>query len=307
MNRAPRLLPAALAILLLAALATVIWLFRALRASEDQALLLQKQAQELQEKNSRLTGQLEQLRADILEKNDTLKRRQAELDSSERVRAKLEEVTRAQLEEINRLTRLSRLVDDGLKDLLERGDFQVETHQGRIHIRLADKILFRSGESSIRQEGQAILMKIASFLNTEVAEAMIMVEGHTDSTPIGEALKTRFPSNWELSAARATAAVRFLEQAGQVNPLRLAAVGRGSTQPIDSGESPEQIARNRRIEIILTLPPASTSSSTPTASPARIPVQTPPPSNPRPRTQTPATPSKLPEIYDTPNLPGQKP
>jgi chemotaxis protein MotB len=79
----------------------------------------------------------------------------------------------------------------------------------------------------------------------------LLVEGHTDNTPLSPALKERFPSNWELSTARAVAVVRFLQKEGQLQPERLSARGYSYYRPVASNKTKEGRHQNRRIEIIL--------------------------------------------------------
>jgi len=88
-----------------------------------------------------------------------------------------------------------------------------------------------------------------------VTDTRVLIEGHTDNVPIGLDLRTRFPSNWELSTAQATEVVRRLIQHGYIPPGQLQPAGRADTEPVASNDTEEGRRRNRRIEIIL-LPPA---------------------------------------------------
>ncbi len=116
------------------------------------------------------------------------------------------------------------------------------------------EVLFPPGSADLSGEGGAELLKIASALQ-EVGKDIpsdinwvMRVDGHTDKRPIAS---PQFPSNWELSSARAIAVVRFLIDKG-IPANRLVAAGFGEFQPIDPGDSPEALARNRRIELKLT-------------------------------------------------------
>ena len=102
----------------------------------------------------------------------------------------------------------------------------------------------------IKPTGQEVLLKLAdSFRNSE--NQNIAVEGHTDDVQIGSALLERFPTNWELSTARATAVVRFLQEKGNITPERLTACGFSYYRPVATNDTPEGRKQNRRIEIIL--------------------------------------------------------
>ena len=86
---------------------------------------------------------------------------------------------------------------------------------------------------------------------SQIDDKQVQVSGHTDNTPVGGKLTAQFPSNWELSAARAINVVRFLSEKGGVPPQRLVASGYGEYQPIASNKSAQGKSLNRRIEIVL--------------------------------------------------------
>src|SRR5208282_3813798 len=85
----------------------------------------------------------------------------------------------------------------------------------------------------------------------QVTDKRISIEGHTDNMPISDALKDKYPTNWELSTARATTVARFLQEKGGIDPTLLSAVGYGEYHPIASNDTVEGRAKNRRIEIVL--------------------------------------------------------
>jgi chemotaxis protein MotB len=115
---------------------------------------------------------------------------------------------------------------------------------------MIDKILFPSGEAEITSEGIAVLERVGKILkNTE--GKMIRVEGHTDNVPIHPNLQDKFPTNWELSTARATNVVRFLEETVGINGVRLHAVGMSEYHPVASNATAAGRSQNRRIEINL--------------------------------------------------------
>lgn len=116
------------------------------------------------------------------------------------------------------------------------------------------EVLFPAGTDAINPGGKAELDKLADALRELEAQIpseiawVLRVDGHTDKRPINS---DRFPSNWELSSARATAVVKYLIDRG-VSPNRLVAAGFGEFQPLEDGDSEEIYARNRRIELKLT-------------------------------------------------------
>ncbi|MFU8855509.1 MAG: OmpA family protein [Deferrisomatales bacterium] len=127
---------------------------------------------------------------------------------------------------------------------------EIENLRGKLSVRVLDKILFRSGSAQILPEGQRVLTKLADSLRG--SEERIRVEGHTDDVPIGAALKDRFFSNWELSAARASSVVRYFQHAHAVAPERMEAVGISLYRPVAPNDTAEGRQRNRRVEIVLT-------------------------------------------------------
>jgi chemotaxis protein MotB len=116
------------------------------------------------------------------------------------------------------------------------------------------EVFFDVGAAALRPEGRAELDKLASALldlEREIPKEIawvLRVDGHTDTRPIASA---QFPSNWELSAARAISVVQYLISRG-VSPQRLVAAGFGEFQPLDTAQTEEAYRRNRRIEMKLT-------------------------------------------------------
>ena len=125
---------------------------------------------------------------------------------------------------------------------------EVSTVADRVQLRVKDNILFPTGEASLSTPGQSLLDRLARRLAD--SDYRITVEGHTDNRPIET---WRYPSNWELSAARAAAVVRQLIDAG-IRPQRLHAVGLADTQPIASNDTAVGRAENRRVDLVLELP-----------------------------------------------------
>jgi chemotaxis protein MotB len=111
---------------------------------------------------------------------------------------------------------------------------------------LTDSLLFASGSATLESRGDPLLSEVADLVNVDQVHP-ISVAGNTDNVPIQG---STFPSNWELSAARASGVVRFLISHG-VDPQRLSATGYADLHPIASNETPAGRARNRRVEIVL--------------------------------------------------------
>jgi chemotaxis protein MotB len=131
----------------------------------------------------------------------------------------------------------------------ELGDFvAVRREPGMLVIDVRDAVLFASGEATLRDDGAGLIGRLAAVLAKDTGAVEVI--GHTDRRPIATA---RFPSNWELSSARASAVVRGLIDAGLI-PARLSAVGRADTEPLAVERTDAGRARNRRVEIRLRIP-----------------------------------------------------
>jgi chemotaxis protein MotB len=133
------------------------------------------------------------------------------------------------------------------KEVAGAGD--VEGSAGQITLTMVDRILFKSGEATLTPEGEQVLRKLGGVLAS--VDKLVEVSGHADNQPIESQRKQLFPTNWELSVARATNVVRFLQDKVGIKPRRLKAAGYGSYRPVASNATPAGRAKNRRIEILL--------------------------------------------------------
>ena len=120
----------------------------------------------------------------------------------------------------------------------------VTQKDGKIYVNLDNKLLFKSGSTTVEGEGKQALTNLAKAVENE-KDLSILVEGHTDTDKIlpGGSMK----DNWDLSVLRATSVVRILQETSKVDPTRVTAGGRGEYVPVD----PADKAKNRRIEVIL--------------------------------------------------------
>jgi chemotaxis protein MotB len=130
--------------------------------------------------------------------------------------------------------------------MIESGKLRVRIVRGRMVVELSDNILFDSGRADLKKEGQTALQEVAGVL-ASIPDREFQIAGHTDNVAIKTA---KFPSNWELSTARAVTVARFLATQG-VPENRLSAAGYAETQPVASNDAPEGRQQNRRIEIVL--------------------------------------------------------
>lgn len=165
-----------------------------------------------------------------------------------------------------------------MRSALESKDVTISELQGKLTVNILDRVLFASGEAELKPEGEQVLSQVASVL-TQHTNRQIYVIGHTDNIPIRGHLYGRIGSNWELSTARAVAAVRFLTEKAQVDPKMLAAVGYGEYHPIASNDTAEGRAKNRRIAIVIVPETFSALESREAAKPADEAPAPPPPSD----------------------------
>ena len=113
-----------------------------------------------------------------------------------------------------------------------------------------DKILFDSGSADINPKGKELLRVLAKSLKGN-EDQNIVIAGHTDNVPLSAYLMKRFPSNWELSTARASAVARFFQEEGGIDPQWLSARGYSYYRPVAPNDTEEGRRQNRRIEIVL--------------------------------------------------------
>lgn len=121
----------------------------------------------------------------------------------------------------------------------------IYTEEGA-HLSFEDGVLFDFGRADISSKGFGILDRIGNLIRR--MPYPIRVEGHTDNVPIHT---QKFPSNWELSTARAVNVLKYFTNAVQIDPRRLSAVGYGDSKPLVANDSPRHRAKNRRVEIVL--------------------------------------------------------
>lgn len=182
---------------------------------------------------------------------------------------------------------------------LESRDVTISNLQGKLTVNILDRVMFDSGDAVLKPDGAAVMRKIAAIL-TEHPELKIHVVGHTDNVPIRPDGHGRFASNWELSTARALAAVHYLTEQAGVDPRRVGAVGYGEFRPIADNSTPEGRARNRRIAITILSDEmagadAAPSAKTNTVTNAALPLPPQMPNDlPMPPTQVPLPPTQTP-------------
>ncbi len=144
---------------------------------------------------------------------------------------------------------IAKMLAEALREEIEEGQIEVEALPDRVAIRVKERGSFTSGSATIKQPFEPVLERVAKVLGA--LQGPIVVSGHTDDIPIATA---RFPSNWELSAARASAFVHFMTKTNHVDAHRMEIRAHGEMRPLAVNNSRESRARNRRVEIALVIP-----------------------------------------------------
>jgi chemotaxis protein MotB len=211
---------------------------------------------ELRERIARLEVEIEQLEAQRARAEDRFEEARAEVHRLDIILNERGAEARQLQERLQRLAAVEREVrqrnaiyEDVIgrfQSLIDGGKLSVSVSRGRMVIQLPQDILFGSGSATLGADGRRTLAEVGEVL-AEFEERSFQVEGHTDNVPIATA---RFPSNWELSTARALSVVQVLVQAG-VRPQNISGAGFGEFHPVGENDTPAGRRLNRRIEIVM--------------------------------------------------------
>jgi chemotaxis protein MotB len=204
--------------------------------STEKLTDLQSKNTYLKNINIRLSRNIERLSQNVERLNNDLKKKKS--------------VIKLQNKVIRLLDDTKKTIATSLKEEIAAQEIELVEIEDTLKVVFIDKIIFDSGSVEINQKGKKILLVVADSVRAHRVQNLL-VEGHTDNMPLGPTLKERFPSNWELSVARAAAVVRFLQIKGRLQPERLSARGYSYFRPVASNETKEGRHQNRRIEIIL--------------------------------------------------------
>ncbi len=229
---------------------------RELARRDEREARLQGRIDGMQAETDRLIEELGTSRRETLRVQEQLGECQLEIErardlvniqgaEAQRLRGRLDQLAAIE-EEVRERNRIYEEVLGRFRSLIDAGRLSVSIVRGRMVINLPQDILFSSGSASLGRDGRETLSQIASVLS-EFSDRTFQVEGHTDDDPISTA---QFPSNWELSAARALSVVKLLVERG-VSPEMVSGAGYGEYQPVATNETQEGKRLNRRIEIVM--------------------------------------------------------
>ena len=179
-----------------------------------------------------------------------LRSKVADLDAENaKLKAEVAGLVKAREEQVQKVSSTYENMIEKLKSEISMGQITISELKGKLTVNMVDSILFDSGKAEVKKGGLEILGKVVSILK-DVNDKSIRIEGHTDNVPIVGGLAKRYPTNWELSAARAINVTRYLQDQG-IDPGQLAAVAYGEWKPVATNDTAEGKAKNRRIEINL--------------------------------------------------------
>jgi chemotaxis protein MotB len=147
--------------------------------------------------------------------------------------------------EKEQLTGVARNIQNVMAPLVQQGKVRVTQSARGVNVEINASVLFAPGDARLSGESMEALRAVADVLKND--DHAIQVEGHTDSVPIKNA---QFPSNWELSAVRASSVVRLFIDSG-IGEKRMTAVGHGPTQPVGPNDTPDGRLRNRRVSVMI--------------------------------------------------------
>ncbi|HVY37891.1 MAG TPA: OmpA family protein, partial [Polyangia bacterium] len=247
------------------------------KLAETQKALDQEKAQHAKDVDARdarlavLSNKLKSLGQDVSRLETERGNLGGELEQAQK---RMEELRKAQAQAEERAAQFRKLVTQ-FKALTDAGKLQVEIRENRMIVRLGDKILFDPGKTDLKPEGKDALTQVTAVLKT-LPNRNFQVAGHTDNVPIKS---KKFRSNWDLSTARAVEVTNFMIAAG-MEPKRLSAAGYADQSPVAANDSPENMAKNRRIEITLVpnlddLPPIDEALKSDTAAAPAAPAAAP--------------------------------
>jgi len=229
----------------------------------DENTSLKKQITTLTEENASLkkqiatlTGQRDELDKILQAKTDDLSK---SISENRKKIADLEAENTKLKDNLDQLRQKSQEVEaqsNTYKDLLKemkaeisQGEITITELKGKLTMDVVDKILFASGEAKVKKEGLEVLKRVVDVLKN-MKDKNIRIEGHTDNVQIAGHLSKVYPTNWELSAARALNVTKYLQEQG-IDPKIISATAFGEYQPLADNDTPEGRAKNRRIAIIL--------------------------------------------------------
>ena len=212
-----------------------------------------KKLKEAGDKTQKTNADLIQMQVDLEKQKMALEQKEADL---KKAYAELQEREK-KIAELQQLLTEQKTKSEALKEAIKKaltdfsaGELSVYTKDGKVYVSMSDKLLFKSGSTTVESKGVEALGKLSEVLKKN-ADILITIEGHTDNVPYissGGLIK----DNWDLSLMRSSSVLHILTDKYKVNPVQIIASGCGEFSPISSNATADGKARNRRTEIIIT-------------------------------------------------------
>lgn len=225
-------------------------------STEEKAKTLEKDNAARADTIIELSTQLRRLTTEIAEKDRQIAGLKKEIDDLNAKVKALEEKDAANAKliaekdrELGELKQLFGAFDASLMDEIKKGTVTIVQLKDAVAVRVNERVFFDSGSIVLKSESKTVLDKVVEIV-LKSQTAMIRVEGHTDDKTIGAKLAKKFPTNWELSTARATSVMKYLSGKG-IEKKRVSIAGYAENRPLDTNETKEGREKNRRIEIIV--------------------------------------------------------
>ncbi len=215
------------------------------RDSSEKKLILsmENEAKNYKESNSQMLGQLKDLSVLSAQQAESINKSLSNIGVKDAYIKNLQAA-------LNRKDSLNLALVINLKGAignLDDKDVNIKVDKGVVYVDISDKLLFSSGKYTVSPKAQEVLGKVAKVLESQ-PDVEFLVEGHTDNVPYHEGV---LQDNWDLSVKRATAVVRILQNKYHLNPARMTAGGRSEYVPVDSNDSKDGRAENRRTRIVI--------------------------------------------------------
>ncbi len=216
-----------------------------LQKTQEELLKKEDELRKLERELNKRKADLDKLSKEIELNKLDLEKQKKELELKGRRIAELERILRSK---DSTLLALKNKLMEALMGFKDKG-LTIEQKNGKIYISMEENLLFASGSYQVEPKGIEALKKVAKVLETN-QDVYVLVEGHTDTDPYkGTGL---IKDNWDLSVIRATSIVKIIVNNSKVSPKRLTAAGRGEYMPLNTANTKEAKAKNRRTELILT-------------------------------------------------------
>jgi chemotaxis protein MotB len=204
-----------------------------------------KVIEENSQKNRELLQQLDSKEQALAIENERLMRLEADMQERLERITELEALITAKDQAMNNL---KNAISKALTDFEGKG-LTVEQRDGKVYVSMENKLLFKSGSWAVNSQGRNAIVQLGNVL-AENPDIAVLIEGHTDNVPFSN--RGQISNNWDLSTKRATAIISILAENKAISLENITAAGRGEYSPVDSNDTNEGKAKNRRIEVVLT-------------------------------------------------------